>query len=285
MNGESVPLEVRGLTKTWRNALGWPRLVAVRDLSLSIPRGRVLGLIGPNGSGKTTAIRCALGFVRPSRGAIRIFGARPLTCGARRDVGFAPERFEPTPTRSGRATLELLGQLSGLARDVTVARANELLKRFELSGAADRAVGGYSKGMRRRLAIAQALLAEPRLVVLDEPFDGLDPLGALLVREEIETRARSGVAFLISSHQLADVEAVATDLVVLHHGLVVAQGEKEKVLDRPGVARVEVAGLDSAALETLLVEVEQRGGRVLARGNARESLEELFRRLVKGDRE
>lgn len=285
MVDDPLPLEVKNLTKVWRNALGFSRLVAVRDLSFRLGPGRVLGLIGPNGSGKTTAIRCLLGLVRASRGEVRILGARPLSAAARREVGFAPERFEPSPARSGRRTLELLGVLSGLTQEVVEERSRRLLERFELAPAADRAVGGYSKGMRRRLAIAQALLSEPRLVVLDEPFDGLDPLGALLVREEIESRAAAGTAFVVSSHQLADVEAVATDVVVMHHGVVVAQGEKATVLDRPGVARVEIGGLDDAALTAVLSEAERRGGRVTARGSARESLEDLFRRLVKGGRQ
>lgn len=283
MTDLSSPLEVHNLAKIWRNAVGFARLVAVRDLSFRVGVGRVLGLIGPNGSGKTTALRCALGFLRPSRGQARIFGARPLSRAARRDVGFAPERFEPTTTRTGRRTLELLGEMSAIPCAELGDRVESMLARFELTNAADRPVGGYSKGMRRRLAIAQALLAEPRLVVLDEPFDGLDPLGALLVREEIAARAERGVAVVVSSHQLADVEAVATDLVVMHHGVVVAQGEKSKVLDRPGVARVEIDGLDDATLTAVLEEAARRGGRVITKTTARESLEDLFRRLVKGD--
>jgi ABC-2 type transport system ATP-binding protein len=282
MESPHPPLVVERLAKTWRNSLGFARLVAVRDLSFTVGAGRVLGLIGPNGSGKTTAIRCALGFLRPTRGAARVFGSKPLSATARRNVGFAPERFEPTPSRTGRATLELLAAASGLDRNARRLRAAELLERFELAGAADRAVGGYSKGMRRRLGIAQALLADPRLVVLDEPFDGLDPLGALLVRDEIATRAARGVAFVLSSHQLGDVEAVATDLVVMDRGSVVTQGEKASVLDRPGVLRLDVADLEPTAIADLAALIENRGGRIVSRGNARESLEELFRRRIKG---
>lgn len=276
----STPLAVAGLSKTFVGPFGFPRFLALSDVGFAIEAGRVLGLIGPNGAGKTTAIRCALGLVRSSRGTVRLFGRPPLSKGARRSVGFAPESFEPAAWRTGQETLELFGVVSGLSIGDARLEASRLLDRFELTSARKRRVGSYSKGMRRRLAIAQALLGDPKLVVLDEPFDGLDPLGAMLVRDEIEARKKRGVAILISSHQLADVEAVATDLVVMHHGRVVANGTMSQVLDRAGVARIEVEGLDAAALDSLELEIGRRGGRITQRRPARESLEDLFRRLV-----
>lgn len=279
-----VPLVVDHLTKSFRGTFRSRAWSAVADLSFSVTRGRVLGIIGPNGSGKTTALRCSLGFLKPSSGTIRVFGEAPLRDRSRRGIGFAPERFEPSSIRTGRQTLELLARASGAAPTEAEQRANAALERFGLSSAADRRVSGYSKGMRRRLAIAQALQHDPQLVILDEPFDGLDPLGVALVREELAARARTGTAIVISSHQLADVEAVATDLLVVHHGRAVAQGTASEVLDRRGVQRLEVTGLSDAQWEELLAWVRERGGSPIGPTPARESLEQVFQRWVGRDR-
>ncbi|MFG0317754.1 MAG: ABC transporter ATP-binding protein, partial [Planctomycetota bacterium JB042] len=201
------PIEAEGLGKVWSGPLGSRRVEALADFSLRVAPGSVHGLVGPNGSGKTTAIRCMLGLLRPTRGTARLFGRPPA---AARAVGYAPERFDLAEKRTGRETLRLLGRLSGLegrALDDAIARE---LDRLALAASADRPVGGYSKGMIRRLSIAAALLADPRLLVLDEPFDGLDPIGNQAVRDEVEARAAYGVAVLLSTHALADLEAVAT---------------------------------------------------------------------------
>lgn len=278
-----VPLVVEHLTKSFRGTLRTRAWSAVADLSFTVASGRVLGIIGPNGSGKTTALRCALGHLKPTSGSIRVFGAAPLRDRSRRGIGFAPERFEPSPIRTGRQTLELLARSSGSAPTEAEQRANAALERFGLASAADRRVAGYSKGMRRRLAIAQALQHDPQLVILDEPFDGLDPLGVSLVREELAARARSGTAIVISSHQLADVEAVATDLLVVHHGRAVAQGTASEVLDRRGVQRLEVTGLTDAQWNELMTWVRAHGGSPIGPTPVRESLEQVFQRWVGRD--
>lgn len=269
-----MPLRARDLTRVYRSPLARRRIVALDRLDFDLEPGMVLGLVGPNGSGKTTTIRCCLGLLAPSRGEVRIFGAPAGSLAARQRVGYAPERFELSEKRSGRETLRLLAAFG------EADRSGELLERLELSAAADRRLGTWSKGMRRRLAIAAALLDRPRLLVMDEPFDGLDPLGNRVVRQEIQSRAEQGAAVLVSSHALSDLEAVATHLLVLSSGRTVARGSVDEVLARPDRLALEVTGAD---METLREAVKTAGGEIVSGGPSRESLEDLFLRQVDGD--
>lgn len=240
----------------------------------------VLGLVGPNGSGKTTAIRCALGLLTPSGGESHIFGTPAGQLSARRDVGFAPERFALSGKRSGLETLTLLGRLSGLSPRVAIEQGRSALQRMGIADAGSRSIGGYSKGMNRRLSIASAIQHRPRLLLLDEPFDGLDPLGCALVRDEITRAAADGVAVLVSSHALAELELVSSHLLVLNRGEVLQQGPRDQVLQKEGVTMFEVDGVDANQHARIVAEIERAGGVVRRAGPARESLEELFRRQI-----
>jgi ABC-type multidrug transport system ATPase subunit len=279
-----LPLRATGLAHRYGppagGAAGAP---ALADFELDLAPGQVVALIGPNGSGKTTALRCLLGLLEPTAGRVESFGKPP---GARAQgvVGYAPERFEPTGSRTGLETLEAFAALSRVPRPRDDAR--DLLARFGLGAAADKRVRAYSKGMRRRLAIAQSLLPGPDLWILDEPFDGLDPLGVAKVREEIAARRDQGVAIVVSSHQLADAEAVATHLVLLHRGATLARGDVASLLERRGRTRLEIEWSDAAgaepgaALREAIAAIAALGGTVVEEGAPRESLEALFSRLV-----
>lgn len=276
---DAIPLEVRGLQKSYRTWFG-RRVEALRGIDWTIHSGQVLGLVGPNGSGKTTAIRCALGLLAPSGGASRIFGQESGHIDARRGVGFAPERFVLSGKRSGMETLALLGRLSGLPPRDALAMGGAALDRMGIADAGMRPIAGYSKGMNRRLSIAAAIQHDPRLLVLDEPFDGLDPLGCALVRDEIARAASTGVAVLVSSHALSELESVSTDLLVLNRGRVLEQGSRDDVLRKDGVTAFEVDGIDAESHARIVLEIEKAGGVVRRSGPARESLEELFRRQI-----
>ncbi|MBK6938746.1 MAG: ABC transporter ATP-binding protein [Planctomycetes bacterium] len=270
-------LELLRVSRTFTAPITRRRVVAVDGLSCAVDGGEVLGLVGPNGSGKTTALRCALGLLRPTSGDVRVFGA-PWSSASRASTGFAPERFALDGRRTGREALELFARLAGFSRSEAGARAGRALERFGLGDAADRKLVEYSKGMNRRVAIAAALLKDPRLLVLDEPFDGLDPLGNLLVRDEILARAREGVAVLVTSHAMHDLEAVASHLVILERGRELAAGTIDSVLGAAAVTRLVVSGGDATSLARWRAAIESDGGRVLAQRPERESLEDFFRR-------
>jgi ABC-2 type transport system ATP-binding protein len=240
-------LVARGLSKRFGPTF------AVNDLSLTVGRGEIFGFLGPNGAGKTTSIKMFLGLVAPSGGEGRLLGAPIGDRPTRAKVGFLPEHFRFQDWMTARELLRFHGRLAGLrAGPALETRIDALLERVALEAAADRPVGGYSKGMLQRVGLAQALLAEPELVFLDEPTSGLDPLGRRLVREIIvEARSRGTTVFL-NSHLLGEVEATCDRVAFVKRGRVV----EERALGAAGLVAHEVevrVGDDAAgtARETL----------------------------------
>ena len=281
MNVEK-PLLARNLTRVYRGTYFRSKVPALDRFELSISPGMIVGLVGPNGSGKTTAIRCCLGLLQPTSGQALLFGVDAGSRASRPKLGYAPEIFGLSGRRSGRETLVLLGTLSRLDRRDLARRVDALLERFEISDAADRRLAEYSKGMRRRLSIVASLLDDPQLLVLDEPFDGLDPLGNKIVREEIQRRASSGTAVLLSSHALADLEAVSTHLTVMASGRILEQGSIEEVLSRQDQTQLVVRGLTADSLSELELDLQRKGAELLSHAPSRETLEDLFRRRIAG---
>jgi ABC-2 type transport system ATP-binding protein len=207
-------LEVRGLTKRYRGK------VAVDDLSFAVEAGRVTGFLGPNGAGKTTTMRALLGLLRPSRGEALVEGRPPVEMtDPLRTIGAALEATAFHPGRSGRNHLRTLAA----AADIHRSRVEEVLTMVELSGTADRRVKGYSLGMRQRLALAGALLGEPRILILDEPANGLDPQGMRWLRDLLRDQAAQGRTILVSSHLLGEVAQTVDELVMIRDGRLVAQ--------------------------------------------------------------
>jgi ABC-2 type transport system ATP-binding protein len=238
-------IEARGLRKEFG------RKTAVRDLTLSVPRGEVFGFLGPNGAGKTTSVKILLGLVRPTGGAGRVLG-RPLgDTAARACVGFLPEHFRFHEWLEGRELLRFHGRLLGLPSRVLEARIEDLLHRVELGDAGHRRLREYSKGMCQRIGLAQALLGEPELVFLDEPTSGLDPLGRRLVRDLIRELRSRGTTVFLNSHLLGEVEVTCDRVVFVKEGRVVRE---MPLSSQDGDLEVEI-GLDRktpALLEGLL---------------------------------
>jgi ABC-2 type transport system ATP-binding protein len=235
-------IEVAGLTKRFGETL------AVDDLSFTVEQGHIVGFLGPNGAGKTTTLRVVLGLINATSGTATIEGKRygdlpdPVhTVGALLDGGM----FHPG--RSGRNHLRSVARAAG----VSDARVSELLELVALSGAADRRAGGYSLGMRQRLGLAAALLGDPRVLVLDEPANGLDPQGIRWLRDFLRQLAGEGRAVLVSSHVLAEVAQTADEVVVIAHGRSVAQAPLAELTARSG-GGLRVAGPDAAKLGELL---------------------------------
>jgi ABC-2 type transport system ATP-binding protein len=196
---------------------------AVRDLTLSVPRGEVFGFLGPNGAGKTTSIKMLLGLVHPTAGGGRLLGEPLGSVRARGRVGYLPEHFAFHEWLTGRELLRFHGRLLGLAGAALEARIGALLARVELSNAADQRLREYSKGMRQRAGLAQALLGRPEIVFLDEPTSGLDPLGRRLVRDVIRELRAEGTAVFLNSHLLGEVEVTCDRVAFVKEGRVVRE--------------------------------------------------------------
>jgi ABC-2 type transport system ATP-binding protein len=224
------------------------RRTAVDGVSLSVGRGEVVGLLGPNGAGKTTVIKMLLGLVRPDAGEVMVLGRPGSDPLARTRVGYLPELFRYQPWLTAAEVLRLHVRLSGVA----VPR-EEQRSALQLVGLAERArdrVGGFSKGMQQRLGLAVALVARPELVVLDEPTSALDPIGRVDVRDLVLSLKERGVAVLLNSHLIGEVERVCDRVVILDHGRVAASGTLEELLGRREV-RLHLTGLVPAAEERL----------------------------------
>ncbi|HEY6886903.1 MAG TPA: ATP-binding cassette domain-containing protein [Solirubrobacter sp.] len=235
-------IEVAGLTKRFGPVL------AVDDLSFTADEGRVVGFLGPNGAGKTTTLRMLLGLVNPTSGRAVVQGSRYVELGDPvHTVGSVLDGGMFHPGRSGRNHLRALAKAAGIGD----ARVDELLQLVALSDAANRRAGGYSLGMRQRLGLAAALLGDPKVLVLDEPANGLDPQGIRWLRDFLRTLAKEGRAVLVSSHVLAEVAQTADDVVVINKGRSVAQAPLAEIMARSG-GGMKVAGPDVRRLGDLL---------------------------------
>jgi ABC-2 type transport system ATP-binding protein len=208
MNEVCPAVEIRNLVKEFKTSLKKEPLRAVDDVSIRIMPGEVYGLIGPNGSGKSTTMKALLGLVAPSSGQCSIFGKDSLKVDSRDDVGFLPENPYFYKHLSGEETLDFYGKLCGLKGRRLRERVGELLELVDLTGAAKRRIGGYSKGMLQRIGLAQALIQEPRLVILDEPTAGVDPLGSREIRDLIFKLKEGGITVFLCSHLLEQVQEV-----------------------------------------------------------------------------
>jgi len=217
-------VEARGLTKQFVEGPRRTKLLALDRLNLRIPVGEVFGLLGPNGSGKSTTLKILLGLVTPTAGTGTIFGESCAEPSARRRLGFLPESPDFPAFLTGRELVAFHGRLAGLDRAVLAARVEEVIGWAGLPGAADRRIGTYSKGMRQRIGLAQALVARPRLVLLDEPTAGVDPAGARDMIGMIRRLREEGVTVLLTSHHLEMVEQVCDRVALLQRGRLVAEG-------------------------------------------------------------
>lgn len=240
-------IEVIGLRKTYRRAFRRQGHEALRGVDLSVPQGSAFGLIGPNGAGKTTFIKSILGIVQPSEGAVKVLGGSPEDPRIRARIGYLPERLHLPGSWSSPAFLATVARLKGLTPDKA---ANlRLLERVGLADALGRRIGGYSKGMRQRLGLAAALLGNPELLILDEPTDGIDPIGRVEVRRILQEEVQRGTTLFLNSHLLAETERVCDRIAILAEGKVLREGRLEE-LSRGGSRWVVrfAPGADAGAL-------------------------------------
>ncbi|MGB5283241.1 MAG: ABC transporter ATP-binding protein [Polyangiales bacterium] len=237
--GEELVLEVKGLRKTFHIGFFRKRVDAVQGTSFSVRRGEIFGLLGPNGAGKTTTIKSILRLIFPTEGEIRIFGRSADDREAAKRVGYMPENPYVYQYLKPIEFLDLCGRLVGMPKDERRARSEEMIDKVGLRHAADRPIGKFSKGMMQRIGLAQALLHDPELLVLDEPMSGLDPIGRKEVRDLLlEQRAR-GKTLLFTSHILSDVELLCDRVVIMQQGKITSEGQVHDLLESAG-RRVEI---------------------------------------------
>jgi ABC-2 type transport system ATP-binding protein len=232
-------LRVEGLHKTYHIGFFRKKIEVLKGVSFVVRTGEVFGLLGPNGAGKTTTLKCALGLAFPTAGSVTLFGQPVREASARARLGYLPENPYVYQYLRPMEFLDLVGRLHGLGAAERRARAEALLARVGLGHAVDRPIGKFSKGMTQRIGLAQALLADPELLILDEPMSGLDPIGRKEVRDLIAEERARGKTIVITSHILADVERLCDHVAIVDRGRVVASGAISELL-RPEVRRVEV---------------------------------------------
>ena len=273
----AVPaIELRGLVKDFSVGLRGVKLRAVDDLSLRVPAGQVFGLLGPNGSGKSTTIKIILGLLEPTAGGCRVFGVPSAQVEARVDVGYLPESPYFYRHLSGRELVRFYARMCGLGGAKLAPRVAEVIDWVGLTEAADRLVGTYSKGMLQRIGLAQALVHDPRLVILDEPTSGVDPVGAAAISELILQLKAQGKTVLITSHLLTQIEDICDRVAILDRGRLILEGA---VCDLVGGAERPawiVEKLSPAELQELRGWLGLRGRTLEAVAAPRARLDQIF---------
>lgn len=255
-NGEVV-VSVRGLTKVFKDFWNRPKARAVDNVDFDVKRGEVFGLLGPNGSGKSTTVKLLLGLLNPTKGHIEVFGHSPRHVQTKARIGYLPEESYLYRYLNSRETLDFFGNLFHLDKGERDNRAEQLLEMVGLSQTRMRAVGEFSKGMQRRIGLAQALINDPDLVILDEPTSGLDPIGCREIKDLILALARRGKTVILSSHLLSDVEDVCDRVVIYYGGKVQALGTLKELLATPDTLRITTPVLSRETMAKVLEVIRQ----------------------------
>lgn len=270
-------VEVKNLTKIFSLSLRREYLVAVQNLSFTVGAGEVYGLIGPNGSGKSTTMKVILGLMKATRGSTSIFGLDSRDMRSRNRVGFLPENPYFYKHLSGKETLLFYGKLCGLKKKELNERAARLLDMVDLEGAADRRLGGYSKGMLQRIGLAQAMIQRPQLVILDEPTAGVDPSGSRKIRDLILQLKNDGIAVILCSHLLEQVQEVCDRVAIMQEGKMLKEGALDELIAVEDEVELVMKNLSvdlQNKIETLVRDDPE--AQLVRSGHPRTTLERLF---------
>jgi len=284
MNAASA-ISVQGLTKDFRVGLRGLKLRAVDNLSLEIPRGQVFGLLGPNGCGKSTTLKIVLGLVPATSGQISILGFPSATSSARQRTGFLPEAPYFHKFLTGRELVQYCARLSGVPADRVPEAVEASLELAAMTEAASRPIGTYSKGMLQRIGLAQAIVHDPELVILDEPTAGVDPVGSAAIGRMIHAMRAKGKTIVLCSHLLGQVEQVCDRVAIMDRGRLVLEGRVDDVLARRDRHVITVESLSPEARAAAEAALAAHGAHVTSITHPRRSLEDLFRELVTGSRD
>jgi ABC-2 type transport system ATP-binding protein len=276
MNTSIPAISIQGLTKDFAVTLRGVKLRAVDDLSLRVEEGQVFGLLGPNGSGKSTTIKVILGLLEPTVGDVKVFGVPSHKVESRRNVGYLPEAPYFYRYLSGYELVRFYAKVCGVPNAQLKARVNDVIDWVGLSQAASRRVGTYSKGMLQRIGLAQALVHDPKLIVLDEPTAGVDPVGSAEMCELILKLKRQGKTVLITSHLLAQIEDVCDHVAILDHGKLMIEGSLLELVGQRDRQALIVDSLPPTEIEALREWLSSRGYVLNAIEQPRARLDQLF---------
>ena len=274
-------IETRGLTKVFKDFWMRPRVKAVDNLDLQVMPHQVFGLLGPNGSGKSTTIKIILGLLFPTKGRVSVFGKLPTDVATKTRIGYLPEESYLYRFLNARETLDYYGRLFHIDRAKRIKRIDMLLEMVGLDAVQRRPVGEFSKGMQRRIGLAQALINDPDLLILDEPTTGLDPIGTRQIKDLILELKHRGKTVLLSSHLLADVEDVCDRVTILYGGKIRKQGTCDQLLSDEGKTVIETESLKESTITKIDQLIQQEEGKAIRRCEApRQKLEQLFLNIV-----
>ena len=270
-----------GLTKVFRDFWGRPKARAVNDIDFEIRPGEVVGLLGPNGSGKSTTVKMLLGLLYPTGGRLSVFGRSPRAVETKREIGYLPEESYLYKYLTAEETLDFFGSLFDLSAADRKRRIDQLLEMVGMAHARRRRVGEFSKGMARRIGLAQAMINDPSFLILDEPTSGLDPLGCREVKDLILALKKRGKTVLVTSHLLSDVEDICDRVIILYGGKIRAQGELSELLTVSDSNRIVTPSLPPEALEKIEAIIKENlpaGGFTV--DHPRRSLEDFFLNVI-----
>ncbi|HPM81277.1 MAG TPA: ABC transporter ATP-binding protein [Candidatus Anammoximicrobium sp.] len=276
-----VIIETRSLSKTYRDFWGRQKVRALKALDLEIRRGEIFGLLGPNGSGKTTTIKLVLGLLFPTSGRAMVFGKDASEVAKNERIGYLPEESYLYKFLNAEETLDFYGRLFDMPASSRRQRIDELIDRVGLNWARRRQLKEYSKGMTRRIGLAQALINDPELIVLDEPTTGLDPIGTREMKDMIIDLRSQGKTVLMCSHLLADVQDVCDRIAILYQGELKELGRVDRLLTVQDVTQIQVRGLTDAAKQEIRQVIDRHGGELLRMDNPTTTLEDLFLNIVR----
>jgi ABC-2 type transport system ATP-binding protein len=276
-----VVIETRSLTKIYRDFWGRQKVRALNALDLEIRRGEIFGLLGPNGSGKSTTIKLLLGLLFPSSGQALVFGQEATDARKNERIGYLPEESYLYKFLNAEETLDFYGRLFNMSAKVRKERIDQLIEMVGLNWARRRQLREYSKGMTRRIGLAQALINDPELILLDEPTSGLDPIGTREMKDLILKLRDQGKTILMSSHLLPDVQDVCDRIAILHQGELKELGRVDSLLTVQDVTQIRARGLSKEAEEEIRAVIARHNGELLGLENPTLSLEELFLNIVR----
>ncbi len=280
MSAETV-IETRALSKVYRDFWGRQKVRALKALDLEVHQGEVFGLLGPNGSGKTTTIKLLLGLLFPTEGQALVFGKDATDVSKNERIGYLPEESYLYKFLNAEETLDFYGRLFDIPPDVRQERIEKLIKMVRIDRARKRQLREYSKGMTRRIGLAQALINDPDLILLDEPTSGLDPIGTREMKDMILDLKSQGKTVVMCSHLLADVQDVCDRIAILHQGELKELGRVDSLLKVADVTQIRAKGLSDDCKNEMRSVIERHQGQLLSMDNPTTTLEDLFLKIVR----